>query len=136
MGGTRSVGHRRPSRRLLVSIVALIGMMGSCGVVGAQTAQEPSSGNGFTPVTPTRVLDTREGMNPLGARLLTVAGVGEVPDDARAVVLNVTATEANAASYLTLQPAGEGARLVSSVNFEAGETIANSVTVRVGTEGR
>lgn len=134
MGATLSAGRRRPSTRPLLSILALMMLMGSFGVVGAQTAQSPS-GSVFNAVTPTRILDTR-GHAPLGATLLTVAGVGEVPADASAVALNVTATEPNAASYLTLQPAGEPPRLVSSLNFTAGETVANAVTVRVGSEGR
>ncbi len=65
-----------------------------------------------------------------------MAGVGRVPDDATAVVVNVTATEPTDASYLTLQPAGEAPQLVSSLNFLPGETVANSVTVRVGSLGR
>lgn len=134
--------QRRHQRRLLLPVLLLLGMIAAVGVVGAQTSQ----GNGgpetsvFVPVTPQRVLDTRSGIGgvsgPLGAHLLEVAGVGQVDVNATAVVLNVTVTSPTHESYLTVQPAGEPQRLVSSLNYGPGQTVANSVTAQVGSAGR
>jgi Cellulase (glycosyl hydrolase family 5)/IPT/TIG domain len=91
----------------------------------------------YTAVTPVRLLDTRNGggaLGPAAARSLTVAGVTPgAPPGATAVVLNVTVTNTTAPSYLTVYPAGSSPPLASSLNWVAGETIANLVTVQVGT---
>lgn len=99
----------------------------------------------FTAVAPARILDTRDGtgapVGPLGqgGRLtLRVTGRGGVPNspDVAAVVLNVTATEAAAAGFVTVWPAGGSRPGVSSLNLDrAGQTVANQVTVRLGAGG-
>jgi len=58
-----------------------------------------------------------------------------VPDDARAVVLNVTATGGSAASNLRVWAAGELRPNVSNLNWEAGDTNANLVVSAVGADG-
>ena len=52
-----------------------------------------------------------------------------------AVVLNVTATEPTADGYLTLYPDGQAQPASSNLNFVAGQTIPNLVTVPVGADG-
>lgn len=95
---------------------------------------------GFTGMTPTRILDTRFGvglLGPFGAnqtRNVLVADAG-APADADAVVLNVTATQPTAAGFLTLYPAGDPLPLASNLNFVPNLTVANLVTVKVGTNG-
>jgi hypothetical protein len=101
-------------------------------------------GSLFTGISPTRVLDSRGttgGWN--GAKLdagaqgdLVVRG-GEtgVPVTATAVVMNVTATEGSAPSFLRVWPKGAAPPITSNVNFAAGQTIANLVTVQVGAAG-
>ena len=101
-----------------------------------------TTGDGFHPVTPTRILDSRPGPGNVGgysspwsgsSRDVTVAGVGGVPADADAVVLNVTVADPSTASYLQVYPAGLSVPPFSSnLNFTAGETIANQVTVQLG----
>jgi hypothetical protein len=49
-----------------------------------------------------------------------------------AVVLNVTATDTTATSYLTVFPAGAGAPVTSNLNWTAGQTVAKLVTVGLG----
>ena len=101
-------------------------------------------GGGFHPVVPTRVLDSRtttggwNGRLAAGApRSLAVTGVATVPATATAVIMNVTATGASNASFLTAWPAGVAQpALGSNVNFAANETIPNLVTVKVGAGGR
>jgi Cellulase (glycosyl hydrolase family 5)/IPT/TIG domain len=91
----------------------------------------------YNSVTPVRLLDTRSGGGPLGpgaVRSLTVAGVTPgAPAGTTAVVLNVTVTDTTAPSYLTVYPAGSTRPLASNLNWVAGETIPNLVTVQVGT---
>jgi hypothetical protein len=52
-----------------------------------------------------------------------------VPDQATAVVLNVTVTQPQQAGYLTVYPVGEGKPNASNLNFSRGETVANLVVV-------
>ncbi|HVK24650.1 MAG TPA: hypothetical protein VM677_25100 [Actinokineospora sp.] len=90
----------------------------------------PAGGGGLVPVSPRRLLDTRNTGTPISqdARELTIDGV---PADATAVVLNVTATEPTAASFMTVWPDGTARPNTSNLNFVAGQTTANLVTVPV-----
>lgn len=97
---------------------------------------------GFHPVTPARIFDTREasgGAAPLGPgaiRVVPVAGHGGIPaDHAAAVVANVTATNGDAASHLTLWPTNRAMPDASNLNWAAGETVANLVTVALSPDG-
>jgi len=103
------------------------------------------TGDGFTPTTPTRIVDSRSGSSigrystPWMAgstRPVESGGVASVPIDADAVVLNVTVTGGSAASFLTLWPSGQARPNASSLNWAAGVTIPNSVTVKLGSLGR
>ncbi len=101
------------------------------------------SGTALTTVVPTRLLDTRNGtggwLGALGHTQtidLAVGGSAGVPSGASAAVLNVTATEANGPGYLTVYPCGTAVPLASNLNFTAGDTRANLVTVRLGSNGR
>jgi len=94
----------------------------------------------FRPVVPARIFDTRDGTGKLGPGQsidVQVGGVGGVPlAGAEAAVLNITATGATDPSYLSAYPSGSSRPTASNVNFEAGETIANRVMVKLGTAGR
>ena len=99
----------------------------------------------YVPVVPRRILDTRDGTGApagvvgAGGQIdLQIAGVGSVPATGiAAVVLNVTATEAVQAGYVSVYPSGTRRPLVSSLNPETvGQTVANLVTVRVGANGK
>ncbi|HUY07965.1 MAG TPA: fibronectin type III domain-containing protein [Candidatus Dormibacteraeota bacterium] len=114
----------------------------------------------YNPVTPYRICDTRSG-NPSalsgldlsqcegdtmglgGTMTIQVAGtnpsgtsLGGVPSTATSVVLNVTVTDTTASSYLTVWPAGGARPLSSTVNFEAGQSVPNLVTVGLGSSGQ
>ena len=97
----------------------------------------------YVPLTPTRVLDTRNGtgavFGPVGPGQtisINVAGTAGVPaTGASAVVLNVTATDPTTASYVTVFPAGNPLPLASNLNFGPGETVANLVEVQLGSTG-
>jgi hypothetical protein len=90
---------------------------------------------------PTRIADSRTGLGLSGAvgsagATLQVAGNGVVAGmpatGVSAVVLNVTATNGTANSFLTVHPAGNPTPTASNLNFAAGSTVPNLVTVKVG----
>jgi CSLREA domain-containing protein len=107
------------------------------------SSQPPAAG--FTGVTPTRILDTRPAplhvgplnmFGPQAVQELPVGGVGGsgVPADADAVVMNVTATSPTANGWLTIYP-GDGGPVpptAANLNFVAGQTVPNLVTVKLG----
>jgi hypothetical protein len=102
-----------------------------------------ATGGHFHPVVPNRVLDTRLGNGapqvPIGPGAtvdLQVTGRAGVPPGAAAVVMNVTATQPTAASFLTVFPTGSALPVVSNLNVTAGLTVANLVTVKLGAGGQ
>ena len=104
------------------------------------TAIEYPTATQYVAINPTRILDTRSaGVRPAAGSttLVTVVGVAGVPvDNGSAVVLNVTATNAAAAGFVTVFPTGEPLPTSSNLNIErAGQTIPNLVTVPVGADG-
>lgn len=117
------------------------------GYTGALWVLDPLSMRGaageFTPLTPTRILDTRSGVGCVRGRLgpgatvrVPIAGYGGVPaSGVGAVVLNVTGVGATAETYLTIWPTGVGRPDVSNVNLSAGDTTANLATVPLGADG-
>jgi hypothetical protein len=97
---------------------------------------------------PVRLLDTRIGQaacdapgSPLQARQVravmarrTCAGL-IIPNDALALVGNVTAVNAPSPGYVTLYPSGVARPMVSNINFAAGQVLSNAVTVGLGADG-
>ena len=57
------------------------------------------------------------------------------PTGAQLVALNVTVTAPTRAGYLTVYPGGGARPPTSSLNFAAGQTVANMVVARVGAGG-
>ncbi|MFD6973817.1 hypothetical protein [Streptomyces sp. NPDC059979] len=102
-----------------------------------------TSANGYTPTDPTRFVDTREGLGTSRGMVpgqgqfgVQIAGTRGVPAGAKAVALNVTVTNPRAAGHLTVFPSGQITPNTSNVNFSGGQTIANSVIVPVGADGK
>ena len=113
-----------------------------------------SAGAGFAPLDPSRILDTRAPavgapatkIGPEGFVDLQVTGAlptadgttVTVPADARAVVLNVTATGATASTDVRVYPTPTDNSVpeVSNLNVRAGQTTPNLVTVAVGANGK
>lgn len=99
-------------------------------------------GDRFVASTPTRVLDTRSGVgaapDPVGAGQqidLEIAGVGSIPSDAVAVVLNITSSRSTERSYVTAWPAGEPRPLAASLNTEPGQDTPNLAVLKLGETG-
>jgi hypothetical protein len=70
-----------------------------------------------------------------GTISVQVAGIDGVPSNVSAVVLNVTVANPSAAGYLTVYPEGASQPTASNVNYAAGETAANRVTVPLSSNG-
>jgi hypothetical protein len=89
---------------------------------------------------PLRVADTRGTGGPVQtgqSRCFPIAGLGSIPADAAAVVLNVTAVDYATGGWLTAYPAGQPVPTTSTVNFDSSEyAMANNTIMRVGTGGQ
>ncbi|MER5637597.1 PKD domain-containing protein [Kitasatospora sp. NPDC002227] len=96
----------------------------------------------FTPITPTRVLDTRVpdyyNLRTLGPGQSTTLRLPYLKDHPQAspaaLVLNVTAVNPSQAGYLSVYPSGTDRPATSNVNFKAGQTVPNLVTVPTGND--
>ncbi len=118
--------------------VSIYNHAGSGHVVADVMGWFPTDSN-YGPLTPARLLDTREGQGAYGpktVRDLKVTGVGGVPKNAGAVVLNVTSTAADQSSYLTVWPTGQPQPHASNVNTVPGEDVPNLVIAKVGADGQ
>jgi hypothetical protein len=89
-------------------------------------------------VEPCRQLDTRSGspISPGGtlAAALTGAPCG-IPSGATSVSVNAVATQETGSGHLTIYPADKTQPLVSSVNFNAGQTRANNAILPLSSDG-
>lgn len=108
----------------------------------------------MVPTDLTRIVDTREAVGLDGAlsnndvkdiqitgEVDTVAGAAKakktvVPEDADAVVLNVTAVNASEAGYFVAWEKGTSRPPTSNINFQAGDIVANGATVPLSADGK
>jgi hypothetical protein len=122
---------------------AIVAPSSSRGTERAAAAQVPPV-FAITPVTPSRLLDTRDGtgapagkVGPEGVIELQVTGHGGVPaEGAGAVVLSVTVTEPTAPSFITVSPTGAARPTASSLNMLPGDVVPNLVIAKLGVGGR
>jgi hypothetical protein len=131
---------------MAITLVATTG-----GVIGLVQATGGSS-SAFVPVSPVRILDTRDpnnvGLNgPFVSQvpqdlivvgsIATATGIQSiVPAGATGVSLNVTVYNPRADGYISIRPAdASGAPTTSNLNFTAGQTVPNAVTVNLPTSG-
>ncbi|MDA2944138.1 MAG: hypothetical protein O3C33_00935, partial [Actinomycetota bacterium] len=118
--------------------------------VGAASAGGTDADPTFVPLTPARILDTRNAVGAPAARVgaldgsgapleLTVAGKGGVPATGiGAVALNVTVVDGQAndfGGFVTVYPCGTRPDS-SNLNFVSGQTIPNSVIAPVSSSGK
>jgi hypothetical protein len=103
----------------------------------------------FVSVAPSRFLDDRPtgdtfddrnrggGRTPAGGRVVVqIAGRGNVPADATAVIANLTAVNGTGVGYATAHPCLPTAPLTSSVNFSTGGLEPNEIIVKLDPQGR
>jgi hypothetical protein len=139
-GPTKIGSLTRASAVLVGALVALFGVIAGPLLGVFATSASAATGSGYTAITPYRALGTAAaGANVVAGTpanvQITSATAGEVPAGATAVVLNVTASNPTSAGYLTVYPEGGTAPATSNVNFTAGETVPNLVTVPLSTAG-
>jgi len=93
--------------------------------------------NDFTPVAPSRLLDTRDATALLAGEQLVVAvaGNGGVADDASAASLNITAVRAAGAGFVTVWDCSTPRPTTSSVNFSGPAASPNSVISQLSDDG-
>jgi hypothetical protein len=101
-----------------------------------------TSGATFVPMTPTRVLDSRNGTGGLSgafsshvARTFGVSGHAGVPSSANAVTGNLTVTGQSSPGYLYIGPVAMNDPTSSTLNFPMSDDRANAVAVALGTGG-
>ncbi len=101
-------------------------------------------GGRFTPLTPARILDTRNGTGGITGPLASnstvdvqITGRGGVPAaGVSAVTLNVTVTQPSGSGFLTLYPTGSARPLDANLNFVPDKTVPNLVVVKLGAGGK
>jgi ELWxxDGT repeat protein len=94
-------------------------------------------GTAFYTLPPCRAVDTRNG-SPLQsgiARTFALAGSCGIPATAKAVALNLTAVAPQGGGFLTAYPAGSPTPPTSTLNLQAGRTLANNATLPLGGGG-
>jgi hypothetical protein len=97
-----------------------------------------ATGKQFTSVSPLRLIDTRLTGQTLGAAgkvTLQISGLTGVPSGATAVILNVTVTNTNAPSYLTVYPSTVALPTASDLNWVGGQIVANMAVASLGSTG-
>jgi hypothetical protein len=111
--------------------------------VASPTPTPVPAATSFYPLTPCRIVDTRNVNGPLGGpalaagatRLFTVTGVCGIPANATSISVNVTITSPTLAGWLALYPGNGSWPGVSNINFSAGQTRANNAVVFLATDG-
>ncbi|MET3921943.1 hypothetical protein [Arthrobacter sp. UYEF20] len=119
--------HRRQAGDVYIDDVIIKASANGAGLPGT-----------FAPITPARLLDTRSG-SPVGADSAVsfqVAGVNGIPAKVASVVFNLTVTSPKAAGFATAYASGSKRPNASNLNFSAGQTVPNLVTVPVGADGK
>lgn len=107
------------------------------GLRAAPSIPKPS---GFHPMTPVRIVDTRQGMGgsalePGCVLAVHVAGTAGVPANAVAVAVNVTAVGTKSAGFLSAFPCDQGIPDTSSLNARVEAPVANLATVSIDKRG-
>lgn len=116
------------------------GAAGICAFASAETdlvvdvtgAYTPASGLAFSAVAPVRLLDTRQAIGGWSGRVkpgqvitLAPAAIAGFPADGEAVAINVTVTDTTGDGFLTVYPCSGAVPVVSTLNYNAGRTVAN-----------
>jgi hypothetical protein len=100
------------------------------------------AGASYTPITPARVMDSRNNTGVTGVyvanvpKTFQVAGVGVIPSDAIGVTGNVTVVGQTAAGYVSVTPTASANPTSSTINFPKGDVRANNFTLPLGSGGK
>ena len=129
---------------------ALVVLVLIAGTISASAISDTPSFSSVTTIQPCRLVDTRSAPSTVGPRsrqigqgetyAVRAAGVAQgncnLPANIKSVVLNVTAVNASAGSYLTIWPADKARPLASNLNFTATQgPTSNQVTTSLSSGG-
>jgi hypothetical protein len=98
----------------------------------------------FNTVTPCRVADTRNAVGPFGGPIMAANSTRSfpipgsacgIPTTATAYAFNITVVPTSTLQYLTLWPDGEAQPVVSTLNSNNGQVVANAAFVPAGNAG-
>jgi streptogramin lyase len=122
--------------------ISLATAVGATHVVVDVVGYFASTGARFHAMSPRRVLDDRVGVGASGPwgpnqeQPVAVTGTPGIPAGATAAVVNLTATNGTAGSFLTLFPALAARPGASTLPFGPGQTIANLAVTRLSAGGQ
>jgi FG-GAP-like repeat/PKD-like domain len=122
---------------LSVTETAAPGCVSATGTATITVAPAGPTGFFYT-VDPCRRLDTRSGSPISPGGTLAVALIGApcgIPSGATSVSVNAVATQETASGHLTIYPADKTQPLVSSINFNAGQTRPNNAVLSLSRDG-
>ena len=115
---------------------------------GLTTMADATPGLGFVGFNPCRLVDTRQAGFPAGYGPPSLSGgsprnfglnaqpnCAGIPSGVAAYSLNVTVTNTAGPGFLLIYPQGTSQPNVSSLNYRAGDTVANAVIVPTGAGG-
>jgi hypothetical protein len=106
---------------------------------GQETVPIGDPATALLPLPPCRLFDARQ--TPDQERIdastwrLSVVGRCGVPATARSVAISLVATGTTAPGFVTVSPGGTPRPEVSNLNYERGNTVANSAVVTLGASG-
>lgn len=141
----RPTGRTRGLRaRSLVLVSALVtGLVVVVAPASPATAQSAPAAGVYMPLTPSRILDTRNAgtggiIAAQTSRDIQVTGLGGVPtSDVLAVVVDLTAVHNASDGWGLLWQQGTPRPYpASSINYVPGRAVTNAVTVKVGATGK
>jgi hypothetical protein len=140
------------SRRALVVVTVLLLSVLTPGIAtsgpfianaASGVAESPTVAGAVVSVQPARIADSRSNQQINGAvpasgvATVQATGQGGVPaSGVSAVLLNVTAVSPQTAGFVTVWPSGIAQTATSNLNFQAGQSIPNTVIVPVGADGK
>jgi len=143
----------RATPRFLAGIAAaalattgVVAAVGASGGNPSSTAYSLPAGAVYVPMTPTRILDTRDGTGGTSGQIAAGAtvdlevvgatdGVNTVPADAVAAVINFTYVNARGPGYITVWPSDEDQPEASNLNKVGTGPTPNLVSVKLSADG-
>ena len=122
--------------------VSLFNSSGSTHLIADVVGYFSSSGGAFVPVTPERLIDTRDGTGGVFGQLGQSTSVGArladgspIPSSATAVIVNITAVNSSLPSYVTAWPTGVEKPTASIMNPRPGVPVPNQAYLKLGPGG-
>lgn len=103
------------------------------------------TGNGFNPLPETRIADSRAGSGlpnagqtlPAGGTdTVQVTGMANIPGNATAAVVELTALNEASAGYLETYPAGIAQPVASTIHYLANTLVTKEATIELGNNGQ